>query len=103
YVDDCVEAHLSALRAQFGGHTAFNITTSEGISVNEIADYVVSAMGLETVEYSYTGGERGWEGDVRKTVLDISKAERELQWKPKTSIKDGIKKYISWLEKDYQS
>ncbi|MHA1156045.1 MAG: SDR family NAD(P)-dependent oxidoreductase, partial [Candidatus Heimdallarchaeota archaeon] len=41
YVDDCVEAHLSALRAQFSGHTAFNITTSEGISVNEIADYVV--------------------------------------------------------------
>lgn len=102
YVTDCVDAHIRALQTQFSGHTAFNIATSEGITVNEIADSVVSAMGLETVEYSYTGGERGWAGDVRKAVSDTSKAERELQWKPKTSIKDGIRKYISWLERESQ-
>ncbi len=102
YVDDCVEAHMRALQTQFSGHTAFNIATSEGATVNEIADNVVSAMGLETVEYSYTGGERGWAGDVRKAVSDTSKAEKELQWKSKTSIKDGIRKYISWLEKEFQ-
>ncbi len=102
YIDDCVDAHIRALQTQLSGHTAFNIATSEGITVNEIADSVVSVMGLDNVEYSYTGGERGWAGDVKKAVSDTSKAERELQWKPKTSIKDGIRKYISWLEKESQ-
>ncbi|MHA1557764.1 MAG: SDR family NAD(P)-dependent oxidoreductase [Candidatus Heimdallarchaeota archaeon] len=102
YVDDCVDAHIRSLQTQLSGHTVFNIATSEGITVNEIADGVVAAMGLETVEYSYTGGERGWAGDVRKAVSDTTKATKELQWEPKTSIKDGIKKYISWLEKEYQ-
>lgn len=102
YIDDCVEAHIRALQTQLSGHTAFNITTSEGVTVNEIADSVVSAMGLEDVEYSYTGGKRGWAGDVRKAISDTSKAERELLWKSKTAFNEGIRKYISWLEKDYQ-
>ena len=100
FVDDCVEAHLKALRKEFSEHTAFNIATSEGATVNEIADSVASAMGLEDVVYTYTGGERGWAGDVRKAVSDISKAEKELQWKPKIAIKDGIKRFIDWLDKE---
>lgn len=100
FIDDCVEAHMQALQKEFSGHTAFNIATPEGVTVNEIADSVASAMGLENVVYTYTGGERGWAGDVRKAVSDISKAEKELQWKPKITIKDGIKRFISWLDKE---
>ncbi|MFW9923187.1 MAG: SDR family NAD(P)-dependent oxidoreductase [Candidatus Thorarchaeota archaeon] len=99
YVEDCVEAHIKAMEKKFQGHIAFNITSSESITVNEIAIGVVDAMGLEKVEFSYTGGERGWAGDVRQAIPDISKAEKLLDWKPKISTLEGIKRYIAWLQK----
>lgn len=98
YVDDCVDAHMCALQKTLKGHTAFNIASIEGASVNEVAKEVVEAMNLSNVEFTYTGGKRGWAGDVRKAVVDISKANKLLSWKPKVSLKEGVKSYISWLE-----
>lgn len=99
YVSDCVDAHIKTLSKTFDRHEPFNISTPEGISVNEIADEIVAVMGLADVEYSYTGGERGWAGDVKRAVADISKAERLLNWKPEVTIREGIRRYLSWLEK----
>jgi UDP-glucose 4-epimerase len=98
FVDDCVDAHLQAVKTKINGHEAFNIATDTGLTVNEIADNVVASMGLKDVVYKYTGGERGWEGDVKKNIVDITKAKEMLNWKPKTPIKVGIKKYIDWLK-----
>ena len=36
-------------------------------------------------------------GDVEKTWANIVKAKRLLGWEPKTSISEGLKKYIKWL------
>jgi UDP-glucose 4-epimerase len=98
YVDDCVEAHTLALQKTIQGHQTFNIASTETLTVNEIAQTVVEAMNLKDVKFTYTGGERGWAGDVKKSIVDISKAEKMLGWEPKTKIADGIKKYIQWLE-----
>jgi len=98
YVDDCVEANLQAVKTKITGHEAFNIATETGLTVNEIADNVVASMGLMDVTYKYTGGERGWEGDVRKNVVDITKAKEILNWKPKTPVDIGIKKYVEWIK-----
>lgn len=45
------------------------------VSVKEIADVVVEEMGLKNVEYVYRPSEdgRGWPGDVKTMLLDISK------------------------------
>ncbi|NHJ32431.1 MAG: NAD-dependent epimerase/dehydratase family protein [Asgard group archaeon] len=98
YIDDCVEAHIKSLKTTFTGHMAFNIASSEGITVNEVADAVVKSLNLIKVKYTYTGGERGWAGDVKKAVVDISRAEKMLSWKPKTTTEQGIQNYIKWLE-----
>ena len=98
YIEDCVDAHMKALEKKLVGHQKFNITTSEGITVNEIADAVVEAMALKDVEYTYTGGKRGWAGDVSRAISDNTKAKEILEWEPRTSIKEGIKRYITWLE-----
>ncbi len=98
FIDDCVDAHIKALKTTITGHMTFNIASPEGIIVNDIAKYVVKSMGLGKVEFTHTGGERGWAGDVKKAVVDISKAERELSWKPLTPIEVGIQKYIQWLK-----
>lgn len=38
-------------------------------------------------------------GDVRDTLADVSKANKELRWMPETSIDEGLGKYISWYLK----
>lgn len=35
-------------------------------------------------------------GDVNKTVSDISKAQKLLNYKPKTTFEEGIKKFVEW-------
>ena len=47
-----------------GGFEVYNAGTGDYITVTQIADLVVERMGLLDVEYRYTGGSRGWKGDV---------------------------------------
>lgn len=35
-------------------------------------------------------------GDVNKTVSDISKAQKLLNYEPKTTFEEGIKKFVEW-------
>lgn len=100
YISDCVEAHIQSLKSTITGHMTFNIATSEGCTVNEVANAVVESLGLTEVKYAYTGGERGWAGDVKKAVVDISKAEKILSWKPVITTELGIQKYITWLKEE---
>ena len=37
-------------------------------------------------------------GDVERTYADITKAKRLLGYEPKTTFKNGIKKYIEWYK-----
>ncbi|NHK29974.1 MAG: SDR family NAD(P)-dependent oxidoreductase [Asgard group archaeon] len=100
HIDDCVDAHMKALQKSINGYQAFNIASIETLTVNEIAQTIIEIMALSNVKLSYTGGERGWVGDVKKSVVDVSKAEKILSWKSKIKIHDGIRKYINWLEKE---
>lgn len=36
-------------------------------------------------------------GDVRRTRADVAKAERELGWRPETSLEDGLRAQWSWV------
>ena len=49
-----------------GPYGAYNVATGDYITVTEIADLAVEVVGLDpgSVRYEYTGGDRGWKGDV---------------------------------------
>ena len=51
----------------FGPSTSRPATTSRS---REIADLAVECLGLPSVRYEYTGGDRGWKGDVPVVRLD---------------------------------
>jgi len=42
----------------------FNIGSKDTINATEIGKIVVEEMGLKNVTFRYTGGKRGWKGDV---------------------------------------
>ncbi|MEM1657921.1 MAG: GDP-mannose 4,6-dehydratase [Candidatus Jordarchaeales archaeon] len=101
YVSDCVDATIH-LTERFTGFDVYNVGSEEVTTVREIAKIVVSELGLTDVEFCYTGGERGWIGDVPLVILDISKL-KETGWKPKVSTEEGIKRYVRWLVEKYGS
>jgi UDP-glucose 4-epimerase len=64
HVEDVVAAMLLLADQGWRGYEVYNAGTGDYITVTEIADLVVERMGLSNVPYEYTGGKRGWKGDV---------------------------------------
>lgn len=64
HVSDVVLAILRVTEIGWRGFEVFNVGTSDYVTVKEIADLVVARMELDGVRYEYTGGSRGWKGDV---------------------------------------
>jgi UDP-glucose 4-epimerase len=64
HVDDVVSAMLTLTDRGWTGFDVFNAGNGEHITVSEIAQLVSERMGIEDVRYEYTGGQRGWKGDV---------------------------------------
>ncbi len=95
YVSDCVSATMSAFRGQKAAFEAYNAGTRDKHTADEIARLVGSEMGLSP-EFTYTGGDRGWAGDVRLMLLDCSKLEK-TGWSAKIGFEQGMKLYVDWL------
>jgi UDP-glucose 4-epimerase len=51
----------------------YNLGSNDTCSVRRIAEIVVQESGLAEVSIEYTGGDRGWAGDVPKAMLDPSR------------------------------
>jgi len=97
HVSDCVEAMLylfNKVKDLIKDYEVFNIGNDDWVRVIEIADIVVEEMGLKDVKYTFkpmTPDGRGWPGDVKLMLLDISKAKK-YGWRPKLSSKKAIRR-----------
>jgi UDP-glucose 4-epimerase len=79
HVDDILGALLLLEERGWQGFDEFNVATQDYVTVREIADLVVQRLGLSGVEYHYTGGQRGWKGDVPVVRFDTAKL-RKCGW-----------------------
>ena len=50
-------------------------------------------MGLNNVKFNYTGGKRGWRGDVPRFQLDVTRINN-LGWKASFSSDDSVRKAV---------
>jgi UDP-glucose 4-epimerase len=66
------------------GFDTFNVSTSDFVTVNEIADLVIRELDLDPkdVEKIYSGGDRGWKADVPIVRLDSTKISKH-GWAPR--------------------
>jgi UDP-glucose 4-epimerase len=67
----------------------YNLGTRTTTSVTTIADIVSEEMGLDP-DYEFTGGDRGWVGDVPRMRLSIEKLAA-LGWEPGRSSDDAVR------------
>lgn len=95
YVLDLISA-IMKITSNFAnrGETVYNISvTSPGTTVTKIAEIVVEELGLREVTFKYTGGDRGWKGDVPRFSYDISKI-LATGWKPTHTSDEAVRQTV---------
>ncbi len=93
HVEDCVDGFLYGFQHSNDRVNVFNLGTNSSTSVSAIARVLVEEMGLPEVKFKYTGGNRGWPGDVPQVRYDTSKMER-LGWKPRYTSDEAVRRGI---------
>jgi UDP-glucose 4-epimerase len=92
YIDDAIEATITAWRKTNKNYEVYNVGSEDWITVDEVADEVIKAMGLNNVKKTYKPVLHGvgWPGDVKKIALKIDKI-KQLGFKLKLNSKEAIK------------
>jgi UDP-glucose 4-epimerase len=72
-VGDCVDGILHVMNNTDQQLNLFNLGSHDTASVKRIAEIVVEETGCEGASIEYTGGDRGWAGDVPRAMLAIDK------------------------------
>jgi UDP-glucose 4-epimerase len=99
HVKSCVDAMCHVVENADDDLNVYNLGTRTTTSVTAIADIVSDAMGLDP-EYEFTGGDRGWVGDVPRMRLSIEKLAA-LGWKPDDSSDDAVRKAAETLVQEH--
>jgi len=93
YVKDCVQAMLIGLKSLDRRVDILNVGSEDQVNVKRIAEIVVEEMGLNDVKFRFTGGVnggRGWVGDVKKMLLDVSKLKSK-GWKARYNSEESVR------------
>jgi len=99
HVEKCVDAMTFAVESATDSYNVFNLGTRTTTSVIGIADIVSEELGLDP-EYTFTGGDRGWTGDVPKMRLSVEKLAA-LGWEPTDSSDEAVQRATSELAAQY--
>lgn len=91
HVEDVVEAVLLAHAKTSKIFEVFNVATGDYITVTEIARLALEVVGLseDQVRLEYTGGDRGWKGDVPVVRLNTCRI-RGLGWNCRRSSRQAL-------------
>ncbi|MFC7077970.1 NAD-dependent epimerase/dehydratase family protein [Haloarcula halophila] len=95
HVSECLDAMVYAVEHADGAHNVFNLGTRTTTSVDRIADIVADEMGIDPGR-EYTGGDRGWTGDVPRMRLSVEKLAG-LGWEPAQSSDDAVRQATAEL------
>lgn len=92
YIEDIIQGVVVSTERDLG-FEIINIGESETIDLNSLLELIKELTGCDLK----TENLPMQPGDVDKTFANIDKAKRLLDYAPVTSVREGIKQYISWL------
>ena len=101
HVSDIVAAVLTALREETAPYQVYNVATLDYVTVSEIAEMAVQVAGLPAgaVAYEFTGGDRGWKGDVPVVRLNSDRI-RSLGWANRLTAAEALRTSLQELGHD---
>lgn len=108
YVDDVLRAIGQASHAHSCPFDVYNVATDDYITVKEIADIAVHESGLDPsqVRYEFTGGDRGWKGDVPVVRFNVAKIKAkgwQAQRTSREAVRDSVRSMIGEVSAPFRS
>lgn len=92
YIDDIIDGVVAALVSPDRSFEIYNLGNSYPVSL----DYLIRALEKATGKEAALERLPMQPGDVPITCADISKAGKDLGYRPKTTIEEGIGKFLQW-------
>jgi UDP-glucose 4-epimerase len=101
HVDDVVEAVLHVAHLATSPYAVFNVATGDYVTVTEIAELAVEVVGLPagSTRFDYTGGDRGWRGDVPVVRINTDRI-RALGWTNNRTGREALRASMESLLAD---
>ena len=90
FAGDVAEATCAALAAEDG---TYNIGTARETSVIELLEHIEHVAGRQTTPELADSRP----GELQRSVLDVSRAARELGWRPRHSLDEGLAETWAWI------
>ena len=93
YIDDIAEGIAAAIEKDFD-YEIFNLGNSQTVELEKFISILEQNLGKKA-ERNYLGSNLA---DITQNWADISKAKKLLNFKPKTSVEEGLKKFVEWYK-----
>ncbi len=98
YIDDCADAIILAMKS-YSSPEPLNIGQGEGVKIRDLAKAIAKAADFR--------GETVWDSSIPDgsayKVVDSARARKALNWEPKMTTEEGIKKTVDWFCKHYSN
>ncbi|MFZ8788080.1 MAG: NAD-dependent epimerase/dehydratase family protein, partial [Acidilobaceae archaeon] len=104
HVSDAVEATITAWTRGGEGYQVYNVASEDWITVDEVADIVVEAMGLKGVGKIYKPVLHGvgWPGDVKRISLKIDRL-KSIGFKPRMSSREAVRTAVEEILEELEA
>jgi UDP-glucose 4-epimerase len=102
HVDDIADGIVTAMADPAGLNEDFNISTSEELTVAQIARLCWEACGNDPQELELEH-RPSFEVDVQRRWPSVEKAERLLGWRARIGIREGLEQTAGWLRRQKQA
>lgn len=99
YVNDVVDGFIKAAESERSIGEVINIGSGFEISINDLANKIISLIGKKVNIVSDSKRIRPQKSEVERLMADNSKAKELLNWQPKVSLDQGLRKTIDWFSK----
>ncbi|RLB42102.1 MAG: protein CapI [Deltaproteobacteria bacterium] len=97
YIDDVVDGTVAALHRRFD-YAIFNLGNSNPVELMEFIRVLEEQLGRKAEKNMLPIQP----GDVPETAADIKESKEMLGYEPKTSVEEGIRKFVAWYREYYK-
>ena len=97
YVDDTVSGFLCSAEATGVEGQTFNLGTGLEVRIGELVEQIVHQVGRQVKIEIDPQRLRPDKSEVQRLLADNAKAQKQLGWKPRFSLAEGLRQTIAWI------
>ena len=97
FISDTVEGFLKIAQVPGIEGETFNLGTGSELSIAELAKSIIRLLAREVAIVVDEDRKRPEMSEVQRLLADSSSARERLEWEPKVSLEDGLRRTIAWI------